>query len=92
MDDPMETPKLRFLTFRELALKGVNYTQSHISRLVEAGQFPAPVRLGPRRTVWPEAEVDSWVAERFAERNARYAGRGDTEQPQQTPIAAALGD
>jgi prophage regulatory protein len=39
----------------------------HLWRVVKAGQFPAPVKLSPRMTVWPENEVDAWIEAKIAE-------------------------
>jgi len=41
-----------------------------IYRKVKAGEFPAPVKLGPRASAWVGAEVDTWIAARIAERDA----------------------
>ncbi len=43
-----------------------------VMRLVRAGRFPKPVRLGGNgpsfRVRWPESEVDEWLAGRMAAR------------------------
>jgi len=41
-----------------------------IYRDVKAGAFPAPVKIGPRASAWVGAEVDAWIAERIAKRDA----------------------
>lgn len=41
-----------------------------IYRGVRAGTFPAPVKIGPRASAWVGAEVDAWIAERIAQRDA----------------------
>lgn len=46
----------------------VPYSRSQIYHLVAAGDFPAPLKLGPRASAWVEAEVIAWVDERMAER------------------------
>lgn len=33
--------------------------------------FPRQVRLGPRSVAWIEAEVDAWIEQKIAERDAR---------------------
>jgi predicted DNA-binding transcriptional regulator AlpA len=35
-----------------------------IERMVERGEFVAPIRVSPRRVMFSEAEVDSWIAAR----------------------------
>ena len=39
-------------------------TCSTIFRLMRAGQFPLPIKIGPRAVRWPEAEIENWLAER----------------------------
>ena len=36
---------------------------------MKAGQFPKPVKIGPRRVAWLESEVKAWKAARIAERD-----------------------
>lgn len=42
---------------------GISTTQ--VYRLVKRGKFPAPFKLSERVTVWNEAEIDAWLAERL---------------------------
>lgn len=48
----------------------VLYSPAHIARLEAAGQFPKRVRLGQGRVGWVETEVDDWLSERIAQRDA----------------------
>lgn len=48
-------------------------SRSEIYRKVAAGDFPAPIKLGERASAWSAAEVDGWIADRIAERDARAA-------------------
>lgn len=48
----------------------VLYSPAHIARLEAAGQFPKRVRLGQGRVGWVEQEVENWIADRIAERDA----------------------
>lgn len=41
-----------------------------IYRRIKAGTFPAPVKTGIRASAWVGAEVDAWIAERIADRDA----------------------
>ncbi|MCE2491835.1 MAG: AlpA family phage regulatory protein [Alphaproteobacteria bacterium] len=52
----------------------IKYSPQHIARLEAAGQFPKRVRLGNNRVAWLLSEVESWIDERIAERDA-------TDQP-----------
>ena len=64
---------MRVLSLSELrSVKGIPYSREHLRRLMIAGRFPKPVKLGPAvnsRAAWPEEEVDQWLAARTAERD-----------------------
>ena len=49
---------------------GIPYTPQHIARLESVGQFPKRVQLGPNRVAWLLSEVNDWVSERIALRDA----------------------
>ena len=38
-------------------------SKSHIWELSKSGNFPIPINLSPRVTVWVESEVDNWMVE-----------------------------
>jgi len=44
--------------------------RSSIYEKVESGEFPRPVKLGPRAVAWVEDEVTEWIEARIAEREA----------------------
>lgn len=50
--------------------KGIGYTRVHLARLIQAGRFPKPVNLGRNRIAWVEEEIDAWIRDRMAEREA----------------------
>ncbi len=50
--------------------KGIPYTRDHLRRLVKAGRFPKPIRLGESRIAWIESEVDEYLKARAAAREA----------------------
>ena len=52
------------------AAEKAGYCQEHIRRLVKAGKFPAPIRLGEKRVVWIESEIDDWLEGKRQERDA----------------------
>ena len=37
---------------------------------MQSGDSPRPIKLGPRRVVWLEEELDAWFERRIAERDA----------------------
>ena len=53
---------MKLLSFPELkTVKGVPFSRQHVARLVAAGKFPAPVKLGEATNAWVEAELDEWL-------------------------------
>jgi len=43
-------------------LKRVGFGKSTLWAWVASGRFPAPIKLGPRMSVWREEEVDAFIA------------------------------
>lgn len=50
---------------------GIPYSPQHIARLEAAGKFPKRIRLGQNRVVWLLKEVEDWLDERIAKRDAK---------------------
>lgn len=48
-------------------------SRSEIYRRVAARTFPAPIKLGERASAWDTAEVDRWISDRIATRDAKAA-------------------
>jgi prophage regulatory protein len=48
----------------------VSLSHATIWRKVRSGDFPAPVKLGVQAVGWVEREIDGWIAERMASREA----------------------
>lgn len=48
------------------------FKRSTIYRLIQCGQFPAPISLGARASAWIEDEVDAWIQKRI--RESRHGG------------------
>ena len=38
--------------------------RSTIYRLMRQGEFPTPIKIGPRAVRWPQSELDDWLASR----------------------------
>ena len=53
----------RLLRRQEVEVK-TGLTRSTIYRLMRAGEFPEPLKLGPRAVRWRATEIESWIAER----------------------------
>ena len=45
--------------------------RSEIYRRIAAGNFPPPIKLGQRASAWSAVEIDSWITERIAARDAK---------------------
>lgn len=43
--------------------------QSRLYEMIAAGEFPRPVKLGPRASAWVSTEVQQWITERIVERD-----------------------
>lgn len=42
-------------------------------REIKAGRFPKPIKIGPRLNAFFEDEIDAYLAQRAAERDAKIA-------------------
>jgi prophage regulatory protein len=62
----------RLLDYEGLAGKGIKYSRGHIWRLIKAGRFPKPVKIGDRNT-WVESEIDDLIEKLIAERDGKEA-------------------
>jgi prophage regulatory protein len=65
--------RTKVLSFKDLRERGISYSRVHIHRLVGAGKFPRPIKIGANRTAWLERELDDWLDAKIAERDARKA-------------------
>lgn len=63
---------MRVLSMEELrTAKGINYSRAHIYRLLKTDpDFPQPIRLGGNRIAFVEEEVDRYLADKVAARDA----------------------
>jgi len=63
------------LMFSDLAHKGIPFSRQHVARLIKQGRFPAPIKLGVGTNRWISSEIDDWLAQRKADRDAVLASR-----------------
>jgi predicted DNA-binding transcriptional regulator AlpA len=55
----------RVLTAEGLSEKGIHFHPNHLRRLIQAGNFPRPFHLSPRKAVWAEDTIDAWIASKM---------------------------
>ncbi len=48
-------------------------SRSELYRRIALGTFPAPIKIGARASAWNSLEIDHWIAERIAARDATSA-------------------
>lgn len=54
---------MRYLTHHQLLKeKGVPHSLRHLRREWSKGRFPVPQKLFGKTLLWPEPEVDAWLA------------------------------
>jgi prophage regulatory protein len=51
----------RFLRIKEVMQK-VGLSRSQVYRLIQAGMFPSPFKIGSRVSVWSESLVSEWMS------------------------------
>ncbi len=61
--------RLSLLSFDDLQ-RIVPLSRTTIWRLERQGDFPRRIRIGPNRVAWVETEVEAWINDRLAEREA----------------------
>lgn len=60
---------MQFLTPRAVCEK-VAVSRATLDRMVDAGKFPAPIRITERRLAFNADAVEGWMAERIADHAA----------------------
>lgn len=61
----------RLLSMQELKTeRGISYSRPHLFRLIKAGEFPKPAKIGKNRNAWPSDEIDQWIDDRLKERDS----------------------
>jgi prophage regulatory protein len=48
-------------------------SRSELYRRIAIGSFPAPIKIGERASAWSSIEIECWIAERIAQRDAKSA-------------------
>jgi prophage regulatory protein len=53
--------------------KGIPFSRQHLHRLIAAGRFPRPIKIGENTNAWLEAEVDEYLSGCIAARDTAAA-------------------
>ena len=64
---------VRLITYETLKSKCIPYSKPHLWRLEKANKFPKRVPTGAGRYGYIESEIDSYIEQKIAERDARSA-------------------
>jgi prophage regulatory protein len=48
-------------------------SRSELYRRIAIGNFPAPIKIGARASAWSSVEIECWIEERIAQRDAKSA-------------------
>jgi prophage regulatory protein len=63
---------MRMLSRIELKTKkGIPFSRQHIHRLIAAGKFPPPCKIGENTNAWPEHEIDQYLEDRIRDRDVQ---------------------
>lgn len=54
-------------------------SRSEPYRRIAIGSLPAPIKIGARASAWSSLEIEGWIAERIAQRDAK-TGTGEWPQ------------
>jgi len=52
-------------TWKQLSQR-IPLKRTQVWRLIKRGKFPAPIKIGERRSAWRSDTIDLWIAEREA--------------------------
>ena len=61
---------MRLLDDQALRQRGFKHSRQHRQRLIKAGKFPPPIKIGLNTNAWIESEIDEFIESRIAARDA----------------------
>ncbi|WP_426227430.1 helix-turn-helix transcriptional regulator [Pararhizobium sp. DWP3-4] len=64
---------MRLLSFKDLNVRGIPFSRQWLDKLIKAGRFPQPVKVGSRRVMWVEAEINQYLEELASHRDGAAA-------------------
>ncbi|RAX40740.1 helix-turn-helix transcriptional regulator [Rhizobium tropici] len=56
------------VSFEFLKQMGIPYSPQHLNRLIKAGAFPKPIKLGSSRNsrkAWLKEDIETWLEKRI---------------------------
>lgn len=62
---------MKVLHFAALKEKGICLSRVQVWRLVKRGRFPRPIKVTAGRNGWIESEIETYLKDRIAERDAQ---------------------
>src|SRR5450755_1404516 len=68
------------IPYEALKAKCITYSKPHLWRLEKANKFPKRVPIGAGRYGYVEEEIDGYIAQKIAERDARSRMSGVAEK------------
>ncbi len=75
MEQTIESPRpLRVLRLQEVESR-TGLRRSAIYQHAGRGTFPKPIRLGGKAAGWIESEVEAWITQRIAARDAQASSQ-----------------
>jgi prophage regulatory protein len=81
-----ENPMPKLLSLRDVTAL-IPYSTNQIRRLAKAGQFPAPIEIGPMTLAFVEDEVREWIATHIRDRRSPNFGAAGSEKARQAALA-----
>jgi prophage regulatory protein len=76
---------MRMLNLSDLRGRGIPFSRQHIHRLVAAGKFPRPAKIGENTNAWPEPEIEQYLKRCIAARDAGAGKPVESLEPSQPP-------
>ena len=67
-----KTPKERLIRFPE-TIKRTSKSRAGIYAAIARGDFPKPVKLGPKSVAFVESEIDAWIESLRSDRDDTQA-------------------
>ena len=55
---------MRYLRFSDLVERGIVNNRQCLYKWIRNNGFPPGIKIAPNTRVWPEDEVERWIAER----------------------------